>query len=124
MSKGHSHLDFERPIVELEKKISDMKDFSVGESIELDSEISSLEGKLKKLRDDIYSGLTRWQRVQLSRHSRRPHALDYIRLMMTDFVELHGDRGFADDKALIGGFAKLDGRSIIVIGQQKGRDTK
>ncbi len=118
------YLEFERPLVELEKKISDMKDFSVGESIELDGEIASLEKKLARLRKDIYSRLTRWQRVQLSRHPKRPYTLDYIKMITTDFVELHGDRCFADDQAMIGGFAKIDNQPVLVIGQQKGRDTK
>ncbi len=118
------YLEFERPLVELEKKISDMKDFSVGESIELDSEIASLEKKLARLREDIYSRLTRWQRVLLSRHPKRPYTLDYIKMITTDFVELHGDRCFADDRAMIGGFARIDDQPVLVIGQQKGRDTK
>ena len=118
------YLEFERPLVELEKKISDMKDFSVGESIELDGEIASLEKKLARLRKDIYSRLTRWQRVQLSRHPKRPYTLDYIKMITTDFVELHGDRCFADDQAMIGGFARIDDQPVLVIGQQKGRDTK
>ena len=117
-------LDFERPIVELEKKISDMKDFSVGENIDMSGEIASLEKKLERLREEVYSGLTRWQKVQLSRHPRRPYTLDYIRLMMTDFVSLHGDRYFADDNAVVGGPARLEGRPVMVVGQQKGRDTK
>ncbi|MBN1211287.1 MAG: acetyl-CoA carboxylase carboxyltransferase subunit alpha [candidate division Zixibacteria bacterium] len=117
-------LDFERPIIELEKKISDMKDFSVGENIELQNEIKSLEKKLDRLRNEIYSNLSRWQKVQLSRHPRRPYTLDYIRLMSTDFIELHGDRYFADDKAVVGGFGRLDGRPVMFVGQQKGRDTK
>ncbi|MBD3333838.1 acetyl-CoA carboxylase carboxyltransferase subunit alpha [candidate division GN15 bacterium] len=117
-------LEFERPIVELEKKISDMKDFSVGESIQLDGEIVSLQKKLEKLREEIYSNLTRWQKVQLSRHPKRPYTLDYVRMIMTDFVELHGDRGYADDPAMVGGFANLDGKPVMVVGQQKGRDTK
>lgn len=119
-----SYLEFERPIQELEKKISDMKDFSVGENIELSGEIASLEKKLERLRTDIYSGLTRWQRVQISRHPKRPYTLDYINLMCTDFIELHGDRHFADDKAMVGGFAQLEEMQIVVVGQQKGRDTK
>ncbi len=118
------YLEFERPLVELEKKISDMKDFSVGESIELDGEIASLEKKLARLRKDVYSRLTRWQRVQLSRHPKRPYTLDYIKMITTDFVELHGDRCFADDQAMIGGFARIDDQPVLVIGQQKGRDTK
>ncbi len=117
-------LEFERPIVELEKKISDMKDFSIGENIALDGEIASMEKKLEKLRNEIYSGLTRWQKVQISRHAKRPYTLDYIQMMATDFVELHGDRGFSDDKAMVGGFARIDDRPVMFVGQQKGRDTK
>lgn len=124
MVEGKQHLDFERPIVELEKKISDMKDFSVGENIELDGEIKALQKKLARLQTDIYSNLTRWQRVQLSRHPRRPHTLDYIKLMTTDFIEIHGDRTFGDDQALLGGFARIDNEPFMLIGQQKGRDTK
>lgn len=118
------HLDFERPIVELEKKISDMRDFSVGEDIELSGEIASMEKKLTKLRQEIYSGLSRWQKVQLSRHPQRPYTLDYIRMISRDFVELHGDRYYADDKAMVGGFAYIDDQPVMFVGQQKGRDTK
>lgn len=124
MAEGQQHLEFERPIVELEKKISDMKDFSVSGNIEFDSEIDSLQKKLTRLRQEVFSGLTRWQRVQLSRHPKRPHTLDYIKLITTDFIELHGDRGYADDKAMVGGFARIDDHPIMVVGQQKGRDTK
>ncbi len=117
-------LEFEKPIAELEKKISDMKDFAAGANITLDSEITSLQDKVEKLRHEIFSSLSRWQKVQLARHPRRPYTLDYIQHMMTDFVEIHGDRYFADDKAVVGGFAKIDGRPVMVIGQQKGRDTR
>ena len=117
-------LEFERPIIELEKKISDMKDFAAGSNIQLSDEINSLESKMNKMREEIFSNLTRWQKVQLARHPRRPHTLDYIELITTDFVELHGDRYFADDKALVGGFAKIEGRPVLIVGQQKGRDTK
>jgi len=117
-------LEFERPIIELEKKISDMKDFSVGENIELSGEIASMQKKLNKLREEIYTHLTRWQKVQLSRHPRRPYTLDYIKMMSHDFIELHGDRYFADDKAMVGGFAFIDKQPVMFIGQQKGRDTK
>ena len=119
-----AHLDFERPITELEKKISDMRDFSVGESVELSGEIASLQKKLEKLRGDVYSKLTRWQKVQIARHPLRPYAMDYIRLLSEGFLELHGDRGFGDDKAMVGGFARIAGKSLMIIGQQKGRDTK
>jgi len=118
------YLEFEKPILELEKRIADMQEFSRVEDIELDSEIKSLQGKLKKLQDNIFSNLTRWQRVQLARHPKRPYTLDYISLISTDFLELHGDRAFADDKALVGGFAFLDERPVLMLGQQKGRDTK
>lgn len=118
-----SYLDFEKPIAELEKKISDMKDFSAG-NIELSSEIASLQQKLERLREEIYSNLDRWQRVQISRHPRRPYTLDYITHMTTEFIELHGDRGFADDKAMVGGWARIDGQPVMIVGQQKGRDTK
>jgi len=117
-------LDFESPIVELQQKISDMKDFSVGEDIELSSEIASLEKKLEKLRHEIYSNLSRWQKVQLARHPNRPYTLDYINLMMTDFTELHGDRYFGDDHAVVSGLGYLDDQPFLVVGQQKGRDTK
>ncbi len=118
------YLDFEKPVLDLEKRIQDMKDFASGESLELTREIQLLEKRKDRLLRDIYSNLTRWQRVQLARHSLRPHSLDYINLISTDFVELHGDRGFADDKAVVAGFGKIDGRAVMFIGQQKGRDTK
>jgi acetyl-CoA carboxylase carboxyl transferase subunit alpha len=118
------YLDFEKPVLDLEKRIQDMKDFASGESLELTREIQLLEKRKDRLLRDIYSNLTRWQRVQLARHPLRPHSLDYINLISTDFVELHGDRGFADDKAVVAGFGKIDGRAVMFIGQQKGRDTK
>ncbi|KAA3635151.1 MAG: acetyl-CoA carboxylase carboxyltransferase subunit alpha [Calditrichaeota bacterium] len=118
------YLEFEKPIAELEKKISDMKDFSVGENIELSGEIASMQKKLDKLRQDIYNNLTRWQKVQLSRHPKRPYTLDYIKMISKDFIELHGDRYFADDKAMVGGLGMIDGQKVMFIGQQKGRDTK
>lgn len=117
-------LDFEKPIKELEKRISDMKDLSLGDSIEIGGEIASMERKLEKLRIEVYSNLTRWQKVLISRHARRPYTLDYIKMMTTEFVELHGDRGFRDDKALVGGMARLEGRPVMIVGQQKGRTTK
>ena len=92
-------LEFEKPIAELEKKISDMKDFAAGANITLDSEITSLQEKVEKLRHEIFTSLSRWQKVQLARHPRRPYTVDYIQHMMTDFIEIHGDRYFADDKA-------------------------
>lgn len=123
MAQG-PYLEFEKPIAELEKKISDMKDFSVGENIEMSSEIASLQKKLDKLQLDVYSKLTRWQKVQLSRHPKRPYTLNYIENICSDFIELHGDRYFADDKAIVGGLATIDDHKVMIIGQQKGRDTK
>jgi len=117
-------LDFERPVIELERKIKDMKDFAKDKNVEIAQEVEALEKTLKKLQKDVYSNLSPWQRVQLARHPQRPHSLDYINLMTTDFVELHGDRAFADDKAVVGGFAKLDGEPVVIIGQEKGKDTK
>lgn len=119
-----SGLDFEKPIAELEKKIQELKSFTSDKKIDLSSEVKRLEEKLEYLKKDTYGNLTAWQRVQIARHPERPYALDYINMTMSDFIELHGDRLFADDKALIAGFAKLDNQKLVVIGHQKGRDTK
>jgi acetyl-CoA carboxylase carboxyl transferase subunit alpha len=115
-------LDFEKPIIELEEKIAEMKKFS--ENLDIEDEVRELEKKVKQLQESVFSNLTRWQKVQLARHPDRPYTLDYINMMTTDFIELHGDRLLRDDKALVGGFAKLDGRTVMILGQQKGRDTK
>jgi acetyl-CoA carboxylase carboxyl transferase subunit alpha len=117
-------LDFERPIAELEKKIQDMKDFSSGEDVELSQEIKRLEKRAEKLRQEIFRDLTPWQRVQLARHPKRPFTLDYIKALMEDFVELHGDRRFSDDKAIVAGMARFEGRPVMVVGHQKGRNTE
>jgi len=117
-------LDFEKPILELEAKINELRNFSSHRNVNLASEIKKLEDKLGKMKTEVYGNLKAWQRVQIARHPQRPYTLDYIRLMMTDFVELHGDRLFADDLALIGGFAKIGDRKVLVLGHQKGRDTK
>jgi acetyl-CoA carboxylase carboxyl transferase subunit alpha len=117
-------LDFEKPILELEKKIEELRNFVSDKNIDLSSEVKRLEGKLESLKKDTYSSLSAWQKVQLARHPKRPYALDYIGMILTDFTELHGDRSFADDKAIVGGFAKLDKYKIAVLGHQKGRDTK
>ena len=117
-------LDFEKPIVELEKKITEMKAYSLEENVELSDEIVRLESKLEKLMKDTFSNLSSWQRVQLARHPDRPFSLDYIQRIFTDFVELHGDRLFADDPALVAGLGKLDGHPVFILGQQKGRTTK
>ncbi|MDE3058339.1 MAG: acetyl-CoA carboxylase carboxyltransferase subunit alpha [Bacteroidota bacterium] len=115
-------LDFEKPIVELEQKIEEMRKLS--DNLDIADEIATLEKKVSQLRENIFSNLTRWQKVQLARHPDRPYTLDYISMIMTDFVELHGDRAFSDDKAIVAGFARLDGQPVMVIGHQKGRDTK
>ncbi len=115
-------LDFEKPIFELEQKIEEMK--KLGESINLTKEVKTLETKLDQMKHSIYKNLTRWQRVQIARHPERPYTLDYIERMTTDFTELHGDRTFRDDKAVVGGFAMLDTEPVMIIGTQKGRDTK
>jgi len=117
-------LDFEKPIVELEKKIQELRNFISDKKIDLSSELKRLEDKLEHLKKDTYGNLSPWQRVQIARHPHRPYTLDYIGMIMTDFVEIHGDRGFSDDKAIITGFAKLDNQKVAVIGHQKGRDTK
>lgn len=117
-------LDFEKPILELERKIEELKKFSSSQKLDINSEISKLEEKLDKVKREIFLNLTPWQRVQIARHPRRPYTLDYISLMASDFVEIHGDRAFADDKAIICGFAKIDGEKAAIIGHQKGRDTK
>lgn len=116
-------LEFEKPIFELERKIEELKKFTSSENIDLQSEIRRLGQKLDALKHEIYENLTPWQRVQIARHPQRPYTLDYIDMLMTDFIELHGDRRFSDDKAMVSGFAKLDEHKILVIGHQKGRDT-
>ena len=116
-------LDFEKPIVELEQKIKELRDYST-DSVDFSSDIKKLEKKADKLREEIFSNLTRWQRTQLARHQNRPYTLDYINHIFTDWFEVHGDRNYRDDPALICGFARLDGEPCVVIGHQKGRDTK
>jgi len=118
------HLDFERPIVELERKIEALHAQAETDGLDLKGELRSLEERAEKLRQDIYTGLTRWQRVQISRHPQRPYALDYIGHMLTDFTELHGDRHFGDDEAVVGGPARLDGDPLMVIGIQGGRNVE
>jgi len=114
-------LDFEKPVVELEKKIEELKNLSVSNKVDFSQEIASLEKKCDELKKEIFGNLTPWQRVQLARHPQRPYALDYINSLMTDFVELRGDRGFAEDRAIVGGMAKFENGTVMVIGHQKGR---
>ncbi len=117
-------LDFEKPIIDLEKKIHELQNFTKEKKIDLSAEVKKLQEKLEGLKKDIYSNLSPWQKVQIARHPQRPYTLDYISLIMTDFIELHGDRAFADDKALVGGLAKIGNIKVLVMGHQKGRDIK
>lgn len=115
-------LDFEKPILELEQKIDEMR--KMADSLDISDEINRLEQKVNELRKNVYDNLTPWQIVQLARHPNRPYTLDYIYLMTENFVELHGDRNYRDDKAVVGGLANLGEHTVMIIGQQKGRDTK
>ena len=122
-------LDFEKPLLELEQKLSELKRHAAtgtahSEPDALDTEIRRLERRTAKLQQEIFNELSRWQVVQLSRHPSRPYMLDYVQRLFTDWIELHGDRSFADDQALIGGLARFDGEPVMVVGQQKGRSTK
>ncbi len=117
-------LDFEKPIAELDSKIEELRHVQNGSTVDITAEIASLQEKVNELTKDIYSKLTPWEIVQVARHAMRPKTLDYIQNIFTDFVELHGDRHFAEDKSIICGIAKMGTQSVAVIGQQKGRDTK
>ncbi len=117
-------LDFEKPIAELEAKLVEWESLSHSSNMDVSSEISALREKIGEMKKSVYGALTPWQRVQLARHPNRPYTLDYIDRICSDFLEFHGDRRFSDDLAMVGGFAKIDGRSVMVIGTQKGRNTK
>jgi acetyl-CoA carboxylase carboxyl transferase subunit alpha len=117
-------LDFEQPIASLEGKLQEMQKLAADSDVDVSEAVAALEAKIKTLKVETYANLTRWQRVQLSRHPNRPYTLDYIEGMTEKFVELHGDRTVADDKAMVGGFAEIDGHAVMIIGQQKGRNTK
>lgn len=119
---GKTILDFEKPVFELEQKLEEMKKSS--DRLGIEKEIARIETKVGQLKEELYKDLSRWQRVQLARHPDRPYTLDYINLMTTNFIELHGDRHYRDDKAIVGGFAQIDDYKVMVIGHQKGRDTK
>ncbi|MBT4962550.1 MAG: acetyl-CoA carboxylase carboxyl transferase subunit alpha [Francisellaceae bacterium] len=122
---NNDYLDFEQPIAELEAKIIELKLLGTdNEEINIAEEISRLEIKNKEITKSIFKSLSAWQIVQLARHPKRPYSLDYIERVFTDFQELHGDRAFADDKAMVAGLARLDGTPVMILGQQKGRDTK
>ena len=118
------HLDFERPIVELEKKIEELQQQAEEDGIELGNELRDLENKADRLRQEIYSKLTPWQRVQISRHPQRPYTLDYTARIFNDFTELHGDRVAGDDPAIVAGPARLDGDAVMVVGMQNGRNVE
>lgn len=117
-------LEFEKPIAEIERRIAELREYSSSEDLEMHNEIERLEEKARQLREEVYSNLTRWQRVQLARHPNRPYTLDYVRCMMPDFMELHGDRAYADDPAIVGGIGTLGDRLVTLIGHQKARDTR
>ena len=118
------YLDFERPLMELEREYEELQRFAPRDDPRVRAKIERLEKRIGKVREEVYSQLTPWQRTQLSRHIDRPHTLDYLKLIFEDFIELHGDRGFMDDPAMVGGFARLDGETVVVVGHQKGRDVK
>jgi acetyl-CoA carboxylase carboxyl transferase subunit alpha len=124
VSKPAYVLEFERPLFALEEKIAELKALSGGPAVDLSDEIAKLEKKASRLKDEIFSDLGRWQTVQLARHPSRPYTLDYVKAIFTDFFEIEGDRRFSADRSIIGGFARLDGDPVVVIGHQKGRSTK
>ncbi len=117
-------LEFERPLLELERRIDELRSFADSQNIDVAGELARLEAKAGELRKQIYGKLTRWQMAQLARHPRRPYTLDYLKMLGIDFVELHGDRRFSDDAAIVGGLGFWGDRKVVVIGHQKGRDTK
>lgn len=119
-----SLLDFEKPIAELESKLEDMKHLASDSDKEVQAAVKALEKKILELKKETFENLTGWQRVQLSRHPDRPYTLDYIYEITSDFIELHGDRNVSDDKAMVGGLGSIDGKTFMLIGQQKGRNTK
>ena len=121
---SHQPLEFEKPIVEMENELEKLRGQAVTQKIDMTPEIAALEEKLRETREEIYANLTPWQRVQIARHPNRPFMLDYIATVFTDFCELHGDRHIGDDAAMPGGLAKLGDQRVVVIGHQKGRDTK
>jgi acetyl-CoA carboxylase carboxyl transferase subunit alpha len=119
----NQYLDFEKPIADLEAKIGELCDYST-DSVDFNSDVRKLEKKAEKLKKEIYSNLSRWERTQLARHINRPYTLDYVERIFTDWIEVHGDRNFRDDPALVCGFARIDGKPCCVVGHQKGRNTK
>ncbi len=119
-----TYLDFEKPIADLEARLADMQRLAETNHVDVSEAVDTLEQSIGRLRSEIFQNLTRWQRVQLSRHPDRPYTLDYIERMCDQFIELHGDRSVRDDPAMVGGFGDIDGQTVMIIGQQKGRNTK
>ena len=119
-----TYLDFEKPIADLEGRLDEMKRLAETSRVDVSEAVSTLEQSIDRLRYDLFKNLTRWQRVQLSRHPDRPYTLDYIERMCDQFIELHGDRTVRDDPAMVGGFGEIEGQTVMIIGQQKGRNTK
>jgi acetyl-CoA carboxylase carboxyl transferase subunit alpha len=124
MSNSQKYLEFEQPIADLQAKIEELRLVGSDNALNITEEITRLQEKSKSLTESIFGNLSSWQVAQMSRHPQRPYTLDYIRHIFTDFEELHGDRHFADDAAIVGGIARLDGRPVMIIGHQKGRDVK
>jgi len=118
-----AYMEFEKPIAELEKKIEELRALT-SDGMDFSGELAALEKKVEAERIEIFNNLTRWQKAQVARHINRPFTLDYIKYIFTDFYELHGDRNFGDDHAIVGGLARFDGQPVMVVGHQKGRDTK
>ncbi|KGT39979.1 MULTISPECIES: acetyl-CoA carboxylase carboxyl transferase subunit alpha [Heyndrickxia] len=119
-----NELEFEKPVIELKRKIAELKDFTKQSDVDLSSEIEKLEARLSRLEEEIYENMDPWDRIQIARFPERPTSLDYIQYLFTDFLELHGDRVYGDDGAVVGGIAKFEGLPVTVIGQQRGKDTK
>ena len=119
-----NYLDFEQPIADLETKIQELRQASDGPALNIDKEVQALQDKLRKRTAHIFRDLTPWQVSQLSRHPQRPYTLDYVKVICDEFQELAGDRAYADDQAIVGGLARIDGRPVMVIGHEKGRDNK
>lgn len=117
-------LPFEQPVAELKVKLKELEAFSEEQDIDVSHEINNMKAKIEQTRNDIYASLTAWQKVQVARHPDRPYTMDYIKAITTDFVEIHGDRIHRDDRAIVGGFARIDGQKVMIMGSQKGRDTK
>ena len=117
-------LEFEKPIVNLERQLAELRDRASDSDIDMSSEMKRIEDKLTKMKGEVYRNLSPWQRVQIARHTQRPFMLDYVEHSFDDFLELHGDRHIGEDEAMPGGFARIEGRRVVVIGHQKGRDTK